>query len=144
MDFTMPHVRLLGEVRVSKIGGVSRACTTTTKKTASEAIPSYVFNACFNVTDVAIDLPKQCLSISIGLARFDVSLQISESSNIAPRLTVSIPVWKDINVKGPRLKSTLVQTAVKSRTAVQLTLQSAANAALQTIKFADLLKWAGL
>ncbi|VDD78895.1 unnamed protein product [Mesocestoides corti] len=132
-NFEIPNVNLVGTIQITKLGNVSRACPMTVNETMDNKLLSFDFSTCVNVTDISITLTDTSVTISITEAKFDLHAHFTKSVKPAPKVTLTISVWKGINVKGPILITIIIRPIVSSSTAVQRILQSAIDSALQKI-----------
>uniref|UniRef100_A0A5K3FHG1 BPI1 domain-containing protein n=2 Tax=Mesocestoides corti TaxID=53468 RepID=A0A5K3FHG1_MESCO len=130
-NWTIPKAGSLGKIRIIQTGNLSRACPTTLNETVTKGLSTFVFSACLNVTGALIRLEGSSLTVSIGLASLKVSLQITKSVKPAPRLTLSIPLWKNVNAEG----SSLISIFLNYSSLVKPILQGLINSELQKIKW---------
>uniref|UniRef100_A0A5K3FKI6 BPI2 domain-containing protein n=1 Tax=Mesocestoides corti TaxID=53468 RepID=A0A5K3FKI6_MESCO len=132
-NLTIPNVDMVGTVQITKLGNVSRACPMTVNETMDSKLLSFAFSTCVNLTDVVVTLTDRSVKVSIAEARFDLHAHFTKSVKPAPKVTLTIGVWKGIDVKGNIVLVIIIKPIVSNRNIVQGIFQSAIDSALQKI-----------
>ncbi|VDD82266.1 unnamed protein product [Mesocestoides corti] len=138
-NITIPDVDGIGTVHVTSVGSAKLSCPLTKERAQVwEQVTLYV-STCVHLMNVDIDMPDLRLNTTIGLAVFNVSVDMtkSESQILAANVTVAITEWNVTSIGGPPLYVNISSKKLNNRDAMQVLLESEANSQLKKPGHAD-------
>ncbi|VDD78286.1 unnamed protein product [Mesocestoides corti] len=138
-NITIPDVDGIGTVHVTSVGSANLSCPLTKDKTETQGKENLSVSTCVNLTRVDVDMPDLRLNTTIGVAAFNVSVNVTkgETENISVKVRVELTDWNVTSIGGPELYVNISSKKLKSKHAMQKVLQTEASLLLNKPKYAN-------
>ncbi|VDD82267.1 unnamed protein product [Mesocestoides corti] len=130
-NITIPDVTGIGTVHVTSVRSANLSCPLTKYKSGPHGDVSLYVSTCVNLTNVDIDMPDMRLNATIGLAVFNVSVNMTESKKTSASVHLLLTDWNVSRINGPPLFVNISSKTLKNKHAMQVLLQTEVNSRLK-------------